>query len=650
MLEVILARVRSRVVTVLRDRLQVQEMEVAVDLPPSPEMGDLALPTALALARTLKRNPREIAETLARGLDDTPGVQRTEIAGPGYLNVFLDRGNFLRECMAAVEARPHAAPGDAPKTVIEHTNINPNKAAHIGHLRNAILGDCLARCLRYLDQRVEVQNYIDDTGVQVADLVVGFQHIRKLPLDQVRSIRERFDYYCWNLYAEVTAFYAEQEDRLLLRAKTLKEMEKGDNRTAELAAHIADRIVRAHIRTMGRLGIRYDLLPRESDILAHKFWETAFQRMKRSGAIQYVEVGEKTGCWTMKIPAEGGRQEEEKVIVRSNGVVTYVGKDIAYQLWKFGLLDADFDYLATHRYEDGTLLHTTTKGGGSSKHPEFGHAHEVVNVIDVRQSYLQRVVAEALRRLGHAEEANRSIHFAYEMVALTPACAREMGFKVSDEDAAKPYVEMSGRRGQGVKADDLIDRLIERAVEEVRRRGVVEEEDVDPIAADIAIGALKYFMLKYGRNKVVAFDFQDVLAFEGETGPYVQYAAVRAGNIFAKLRERFGYRLADLPDSAGRADYSYLDGPDGTIHWQLVVEAARLRGVVEQARSTLELSVLAKQLFNLAQRFNGWYHKFRVVDEPDEGIRHLRILIIHLFRRQMAAGLDLMGIRVPAKM
>jgi len=648
MLEEILATVRGRTAAMLRDRYGLDDVAVTVEFPPDPALGDVALPLALSLARSLRRPPREIAQELGTALADLHGVRRVEVAGPGYLNLHLDRGDFLRR--ALLHAAPVPAATDADKTIVEHTNINPNKAAHIGHLRNAILGDALARCLRFLGTRVEVQNYIDDTGVQVADLVVGFQQLRQLTLDDVRGLRERFDYYCWDLYAEVTAFYAADAERLRLRAEALEQMERGGNRTAEMSAHVAERIVRAHLRTMGRLGIRYDLLPRESDILAHRFWDVAFAKLKETGAIRYVTEGDKSGCWTMLLPGEGGSQDEEKIIVRSNGTVTYVGKDIAYQLWKFGLLGADFDYRPAHRYEDGSLLHVTAKGQGETKHPAFGGANEVINVIDVRQAYLQRVVTEALRRLGFAAQADRSVHFAYEMVALTPACARELGFVLSEEEARRPYLEMSGRRGHGVKADDLIDRLIEKAAAEVRRRAIASEEEIDPIAAAIAIGALKYFMLKFGRNKVVAFDFDEVLAFEGETGPYVQYSVVRANNIFAKLRDRVGYRLADLPDSLGRADYAYLDTEEGAEHWQLVAEAARLVPIVEQARGSLELSLLAKHHFNLAQRFNAWYHKYRVLDEEREGVRHLRILITHFYRRQMIRGLDLMGIQVPAKM
>lgn len=640
--------VRQRVQTCLRDVLQVPDMEVPLEFPPSPHLGDLAIPIALPLARRLGRNPRDIAKEIAVALEGTPGLARTEIAGPGYLNLFLDRTAFLRRMLAPAGTTP-AAEGNR-RVILEHTNINPNKAAHIGHLRNAILGDCLARCLRFLGEDVEVQNYIDDTGVQVADLVVGFQHLRRLTLAQVRDLRERFDYYCWDLYAEVTRFYDEDDSRLALRSEALEKMEMRGNATADLAAHLADRIVRAHLRTMSRLDIHYDLLPRESDILAHRFWDVAFEKLKQSGSIRYVDSGDKAGCWTMILPPQAGREEEEKIIVRSNGTVTYVGKDIAYQMWKFGLLGADFDYLPFHRYDNGKLLYATTHGGGETHHPAFGKATEVINVIDVRQSYLQRVVSEALLRLGYKDEAQRSVHFAYEMVALTPQCAREMGFALSDKDAGKSHVEISGRRGQGVKADDLIDRLIEKAQTEVHKRGGADHQEVDAIAACIAIGALKYFMLKYGRNKVVAFDFHEVLSFEGETGPYVQYAVVRANNIFAKLRQRFGYKMEDLAESARLADGAYLASDEGETHWLLLTELSRLRLVVEQARGSLELSTLAKYLFGLAQRFNTWYHQYRVLDEDRSGVRHLRIVLTHLFRQQMTRGLDLMGIQIPTKM
>ncbi len=648
MLGEFVTEVQRRVQACLVDVLQVADVEVTVEFPPSPDLGDLALPTALPLARRLGRNPRDIAKQIAAALEGMPGLARTEIAGPGYLNLFLDRTAFLRRTLAH-PVTASSSSGDH-RVILEHTNINPNKAAHIGHLRNAILGDCLARCLRFLGETVEVQNYIDDTGVQVADLVVGFQHLRRLTLDQVRDMRERFDYYCWDLYAQVTRFYDEDDSRLALRSEALEKMETGGNATAELATHVADRIVRAHLRTMGRLGIHYDLLPKESDILKHRFWDVAFEKLKQSGSIRYVDAGDKAGCWTMTLAPQDGREEEEKIIVRSNGTVTYVGKDIAYQMWKFGLLGADFDYLPFHRYEDGTLLYATTHGGGEANHPTFGAGGEVINVIDVRQSYLQRVVSEALLRLGYDSEAQRSIHFAYEMVALTPRCAEELGFALSAEDAGKSHVEISGRRGQGVKADDLIDRLIEKAVAEVRQRGVAENHEVDAIAATIAIGALKYFMLKYGRNKVVAFDFHEVLSFEGETGPYVQYAVVRANNIFTKLRQRLGYGLDDLAESARLADGDYLNSEEGESHWLLLTELSRLRQVVEQARASLELATLAKYLFSLAQRFNTWYHQYRVLDEDRSGVRHLRIVLTHLFRQQMVRGLDLMGIQMPTKM
>jgi arginyl-tRNA synthetase len=538
------------------------------------------------------------------------------------------------------------------KVIVEHTNINPNKAAHIGHLRNAVLGDTLVRLLRYSGRRVEAQNYIDDTGVQVADLVVGFLQLRKMTLDEIRSVGEKFDYYCWDLYAEVTSFYEEDWSRLALRAQTLKQMEEGIAPEAPIARHISERIVRCHLATMERIGVRYDLLPWESHILAMRFWAAAHEKLKVSGAIRLVEEGERAGCWTMEMPGgDEGQMEEAKIIVRSNGTVTYVGKDIAYQLWKFGLLGSDFRYRPLQTLPDGSILWSTTAGEDDPSHPPFGGASDVYNVIDVRQSYLQRVVTQGLRALGHGEEADRSVHFAYEMVALSPECARALGYAV-EEGAEARAVEMSGRRGYGVKADDLLDALVKAAREEVAKRAEsLPAAEIDLIADRVAVAALRYFMIRFTRNRVIAFDFDEVLAFEGETGPYILYSAVRAGNILNKLRERTGIDLDADPEPAfAEADWSLLDADPVDDHWELVSLLWRFDDTVEQTLKGQEPATFARYLFLLAQKFNHFYHQFPVIQEPEEGRRAARAALTWLFREHMRRGCALLGIIVPPRM
>ncbi|HSB62069.1 MAG TPA: arginine--tRNA ligase, partial [Vicinamibacteria bacterium] len=427
---------------------------VAFQYPPRVEMGDLALTAPFDLARTLGKKPREIAERLASALA-VPGLRRAEVAGGGYLNLFLDRGRFARELLAALRD-PRPAPAMPGHVIVEHTSINPNKAAHIGHLRNATLGDTFVRVLRHRGRDVGVQNYIDDTGVQVADVVVGFLHVDKMTPAEVESIPGRFDHHCWDLYARVGDFYAADPGNKALQAEVLHAIEEGGNETARLAAVVAARIVDCHLATMERLGIRYDLLAHESDILRLHFWDRAFELLKAAGAIRLETEGKNKGCWVLSMEtAEGesgdagsGRAEEppqlkrgagftpaprddDKIIVRSSGTVTYTGKDIAYQLWKLGKLDRDFRYRRHRAYPDGHLLWTTTSGEGEADAPAFGHAREVYNVIDVGQSYPQRVVKAGVAALGHAEAAQASHHLAYEKVVLSPATARALGYAVS---------------------------------------------------------------------------------------------------------------------------------------------------------------------------------------------------------------------------
>jgi arginyl-tRNA synthetase len=646
---------------------------VAIEMPPNRALGDLGTPVAFDLARRLRKAPRAIAQELATGLGAMPGFARVEAAPNGYLNVFLDRPAFLCARLGLGDALP-AAPARAGKTIVEHTAINPNKAAHIGHLRNAALGDTLVRVLRFRGTHVEVQNYIDDTGVQVADVVVGFRELERVDLPAVQALadRDRFDYYCWDLYARVTEWYETDRERLKIRAAALHDIEHGTEPAAGLGAFIADRIVRCHLKTMGRLHIDYELLTWESDILRLQFWSRAFEVLKEKGAVFLRTDGRLAGCWVMVIddgsaPAEPGREGDaadstegddarEKVIVRSNGTVTYVGKDMAYQFWKSGILGRDFGYRPFATRRDGATLWATTSRPAlaSATHPSFGTAAATYNVIDVRQSYLQKLLKQALVAVGHPDEAERLTHFSYEMVALSHSTARELGFAPppDSEEARKPFVEVSGRKGLGVKADDLIDLVIDKAFDEVRKRQP-DLADVDGrrTATAIGVAAVRYFLVKYSRTKVIAFDIDEALSFEGESGPYLQYAAVRAANIFQKLQEREGLSAADLLAPLATTPPDELNGASGDHElWALVLESARLDEVVEQVVRSLEFSVLAKYGFGLAQTFNAFYHKASILNEDRPDVRRWRAAAVVYFRQQLGRVLNLMGIEVPARM
>ncbi len=635
----------------VQNRYGLELDQVIAEYPPRLEFGELAFPLAFELAKRLKRPPRQIAQEITAEMHSIPGVSKLEPAGAGYLNVFLDRWWLLQHSR---QPQP-AETGDKGKIIVEHTNINPNKAAHIGHLRNAVVGDSFVRMLRFLRFPVEVQNYIDNTGVQVADVVVGFMHLRKLDLSAIQKIRDRFDYYCWDLYAEVSQWYQHDESRLSLRQQTLQDIENSHEPAASIAEYVSTEIVKAHLHTMERSNTRYDLLPRESEILHLKFWEKAFQLLKERNAIELETEGPQKGCWVMKFgPESDAALPEAKIIVRSNGTVTYVGKDIAYQMWKFGLLGKDFGYLPFYTYLDGHQAWMTTRAGNPA--PQFGKGWRVYNVIDSRQSYLQKVVVEGLRTLGFEEQAENSIHFSYEMVALSPRCCADLGLQLSDEDAARPYVEVSGRRGLGVKADDLLDRLVSKSREEVdRRKNFDNPRDAAKNANQIAVAALRYFLAKYARNSVIAFDFQEALSFEGETGPYMQYSTVRANNIFRKLEQQAPDWEQTVEDFlAQRSSQDIGDAArellrDDTI-WELILLNARLEQTVRQAVETLEVSTVAKHTFNLAQKFNLFYHKRHILSEENPEAKRLLLAVARLTRDSLTCMLDLLGIEVPAKM
>ena len=664
-------QIRARVHAVLSELYGLADADASVfiECPPNRAMGDLGTPVAFDLARRLRKAPRAIAQDIATALGPMPGITRVEAAPNGYLNVFLDRPAFLLARLGLAGALP-AAPARPDKTIVEHTAINPNKAAHIGHLRNAALGDTLVRVLTFRGNPVEVQNYIDDTGVQVADVVVGFRELEGVDLEGARALAAstRFDYYCWDLYARVTQWYDGDKARLGIRAATLHDIEHGVEPSAGLAAFIADTVVRCHLKTMARLNIDYQLLTWEGDILRLKFWARAFEVLKQTGAVFLQTEGRLAGCWVMAIddgtpagdaaPAEttDDADDREKVIVRSNGTVTYVGKDMAYQFWKSGLLGHDFHYrhFATRMNGDPLWATTSTPALADPTHPPFGAALATYNVIDVRQAYLQKLLKQALTAIGHQAEADRLTHFSYEMVALSHATARELGCAppADSDDAKRPFVEVSGRRGLGVKADDLIDRVIEKALVEVdRRQPDLPVPNRRAIAEAIGIAAVRYFLIKYTRTKVIAFDIDEALSFEGESGPYLQYAVVRANNIFHKLHERLGLDetalLAPLPSAPPDA----INGAEGDHElWALVLEASRLDDVVEQVVRTLEFAGLAKYGFGLAQLFNAFYHKAQILNEERDDVRRWRAAAVAYFRQQLTRVLDLMGVAVPQRM
>ncbi len=661
----------QRVSDLLKRQYDVELPRIVVDQPPNVGLGEYALPLSFELARKLRKPPRMIAEEVVAALGQVPGFEKFEVAGAGYINARINREEAARLLLDPSAPRIGSATGK--KILVEHTSINPNKAAHIGHLRNAILGDTFVRLLQAAGARVDVQNYIDNTGVQVADVVVGFLYLEKKGKSEIEKLiasagppPHSFDYYCWDLYARVSQWYEESKENLKLRLQTLHDIERGGNDAAEIGKLISMAIIRRHLETMERLSIEYDFLPQESEILHLHFWESAFEQLKQKGVLYFETEGKNKGCWVMKraispqaakrqAAAEGndageakggqnkdGPDEDAKVIVRSNGTVTYVGKDIAYHLWKFGLLGRDFGYQRFYCYPNGRQVWISAESG-EKDHPHFGGVNAIYNVIDSRQADPQNNVIEAIRGLGYTEQAEDYHHFSYEMVALTPRCAMDLGYDVSEEDQKRSYIEVSGRKGFGVKADDLLDSLIAAAQKEVdSRHPEMVGQERHEIASQIAIGALRYFMLKFTKTSVIAFDFKEALSFEGETGPYAQYAIVRASNIFRKA----GLSAEEI--LGGETDLHFLKEDDEL--WELWLRAGQLSSMIEQCIATTEPAYAAKFAFQLAQQFNNFYHKHHILTEEDEAKKGFLLATAAVVRRALIHSLELMGIGAPIVM
>ena len=690
-------RLAQQIREFLRSSYGLDLAKIVIEQPPRVELGEYALPLAFELAKKLRKPPRKIAEEIVAGIGPIDGFEKLELAGAGYINA-----RVKREWLAGAVAADEKPKADVPsgKVLVEHSSINPNKAAHIGHLRNAILGDTFVRLLHFAGREVDVQNYIDNTGVQVADVIVGFLYLDKKSRTEIEQLtrQPRFDYYCWDLYAQVSRWYEQNKQNREARHEVLRALEEGDNETAAIADMISIAVLRRHLETMDRLDIEYDFLPRESEILHLHFWDAAFTKLKNAGVLSFETEGKNKGCWVMRRAGtatasveksakdskrdNGSQQidEEEdlltvvelrsgvdvrpqrdlgdevseahqKVIVRSNGTVGYVGKDIAYHLWKFGLLGRDFGYRKFYRYPNGHDCWISTTNG-EPDHPHFGDVAEIYNVIDARQAEAQNTVVEALRGLGYNQQADHYTHFSYEMVALTPRCATELGYQLSEEDKGRSYIEVSGRKGFGVKADDLIDTLIASAKKEVDpRHPQLNEAERMTIATQIAVGALRYFMLKFTKPSVIAFDFKDALSFEGETGPYAQYAVVRASNIFRKGGLDPDIFCSDVAGNVSTDEFAEnLNGENANEIWELWLASSKTSYVIDQCIATTEPAYLAKHVFQLAQLFNAFYHWYPILAEPEEGRKRFLLATVAVVRRELIRALAVMGITVPSAM
>ena len=604
-----------------------KDVEIEVVVPPNPSYGDLASAIPIRIAKQAGKKPADVAIELGSEAMDL--AKKSKYIGSvvphrgGYVNFAIRNPRFIADSIRSIrEGDLGATKGGGRTIAIEHTNVNPNKALHIGHARNLVLGDSLARVMRYLGERVQVLNYIDDSGAQVADIIVGFKF---LGLPDEAPPGSKYDIYCGDsVYTRVTREYEKDPGLREKQSEVLKEIERGTGPLAQYTSAIVKRILAAELQTCWRLGATYDVLNWESQLVHSGMWERIFESLKKSGYVKLQDAGENKGCWVIPDPETG----EEKVVVRSDGTVVYVAKDIPYAAWKVGLIDDPFGYeIYTEGQPERTLYSTTLKG--KREKVKFGAADLAVSVIDTRQSYLQRIVSKVLDRL-HEGSSRKYMHRSYEVVALSKKAASQIGFEVEGE-----FAHMSGRKGLYVNADTMLDKLKERARAETRKRNLSEPEGwVDEVAEGIAVAALRYELLKQDPDKMIVFDIDDALQFQGDTGPYLMYTYARARRILAKTegKPKVDERSAEK-----------LSKPQET---RLCKKMSMLDMSAEDVGEYLSPKEIARFAHELAGLFNDFYESVPVNKEPDPELRDARLALVDTASMVLAKSMQLMGVPV----
>jgi len=642
--------IREQIGKVLKEILNVEE--IPFNIPPKREIGDFSSAICLSLAKERRQPPMEIArKTLERLTSNLPPfIQKITVSPPGYLNFKVDWPALAKELIPQILERGDLfgkpASVTKEKVFIEHTSVNPNKAMHIGHLRNAVLGDTVARLLEWLRFSTEVCNYIDDTGLQVVDVVTALLYLdspffteessdfkviwTKVPEDQP------FDYFCWDVYARFHNELERNPSLLEKREEVLHRIEGGLHPISAFAKELALKIVHAHLETVAQLSIYYDFLNWESDIIHQGFWEATFELLKKEGALRFESEGPNQGCWVVPfggiVETEDGVKSLDKVLVRSNGSVTYTGKDIAYQLWKFGLLKKDFLYKTWDTQANGKALWTTAKDGKPIEY-KFAHAERVINVIDTRQSYPQQVLSECLRQMGFVKQAAQSIHLAYEVVNLSQQAARTLGMEETDE---KKSVAMSGRSGTGVKAKDFIRMVKQKVIEKADHP--LEENTASALAA----AAIRYYLLKFTLESQIIFDFDEALKTTGDTGIYLEYAHARACSILRKAEER----KIDVQWEKDFVPHQLTD-----TERDLLNALTEFSSVVAKTGKTLRVSQLTEYAFDLATSFTNFYERpdpgsdvqTPFIHLQDQWLQTFRLSLVKAFQKVMANTLNLLG-------
>ena len=625
--QLILDEIKNNLKKILDD-LSISDVNFSVEVA-KPGFGDVSSNIAFLLAKELKKNPKEITQMLFEKYSQCSStlVLKTEAHPSGYLNFFADWTKLSKLILSESYLDTFGAVdiGNNSNIIVEHTSVNPNKALHIGHIRNIVVGDTVSRILTKANYNVHVLNYIDDSGLQVADIIVGFKHFK---FDEEPPNGKKFDHYCGDdVYVKTTQKYELDSSLEEIRKNTLKELEDGNSETAAFGDMITRKVLAGQLETCWNLNVSYDCLNFESQIIRSGLWSKIFEKLKEMGLIEFENEGKNAKCWVIR----GDNNEDDKVIVRSNGTATYIAKDIPYAAWKLGLLDDPFYYQKYDANQPNSKTLWQTSLNNDAATPQNFTAQKVITVIDSRQERLQKIITTLMEKFNSIPDSY--VHLGYESVTLSSDTAKTLGLETDGKQA-----QMSGRKGVYVSADSVCELLKQKITEETKKRHPeMEDSEIEKIAQSVSIGTLRYEMIKQDLDKIITFDLAKSLSLEGDTAPYIQYAYARASRIL----EKSGIKPTTDVDFSLLEEKSELN---------LVKTIGLFNLQVRDAANNFAPKVIARYCHDLAVAFNSFYEHVKVLDSDNDELKSSRICLVNSFNITLEKALNLLGISAPNRM
>ena len=609
------------------DDLRIPPVSFVVE-PAKPDFGDVTCNAPFLLAKHLKKKPYEIAQLIAEKYQAYVGklILKVEAHPSGYLNFFAN-STQLNELILKNSMKDDYGFLDIGKKstiVVEHTSVNPNKALHIGHVRNIIVGDTIVRILKQVNYDVRVLNYVDDSGLQVADIIVGFKYGG---FSETPPPGQKFDQYCGDVvYVKTSQKYSTDPKLEETRKKVLQDLEDEKSEIAQFADGVTKKVLTDQLKTCWNLSVTYDCLNFESQIIRSGLWKMVFEKMKEMKLVELEKEGKNANCWVIK----SEKNEDDKILIRSNGTATYIAKDIPYAAWKLGLLDDPFEYTKYATQYDGKILWQTTLDGSSEPKQNF-FGKKVITVIDSRQTRLQNIITDLMSKFKSDE--NAYVHLGYESVTLSSDTANTLGI-----DTKGKQTQMSGRKGLYVNADSILELLEQKTLEETKKRNPeLDDDSLHQIAHEVAVGTIRYEMIKQDLDKKITFDYKTSLSLEGDTAPYIQYTHARATRILEKAGFSPNF---DTP----------FDLLDNEYEIKLIKQIGRFDLQIQDAANNLSPKVIARYCYDLAVSFNAFYEHVKVLDPKNESLTNARLCIVASFKSTLAKALILVGVTAPSRM